>query len=138
MVDTLHKLAATIAERRQADAGSSYTASLFAKGLPKIAQKLGEEAVETVIAAMARDPKGVTGEAADLLFHLLVLLEAAGVPLGDVYAELDRREGVSGLDEKAARGSRPLAVAPLDDADEPSPALALGREEAARPLIRRG
>jgi phosphoribosyl-ATP pyrophosphohydrolase len=148
MVDTLHKLAATIAERRQADAGSSYTASLFAKGLPKIAQKLGEEAVETVIAAMARDPKGVTGEAADLLFHLLVLLEASGVPLADVLAELDRREGVSGLDEKASRtpeapvqaeapAPRPLAAAP--PAPEPTPGLAMGGPApTTRRRIRRG
>jgi phosphoribosyl-ATP pyrophosphohydrolase len=106
--------------------------------LPKIAQKLGEEAVETVIAALGGDAKAVTGEAADLLFHLLVLLETTGVPLGDVYAELDRREGVSGLDEKAARTPKPLAATPIDDTEEPSPGLALGREAAVRPLIRRG
>jgi phosphoribosyl-ATP pyrophosphohydrolase len=153
MVDTLHRLAATIAERRRADAGSSYTASLFARGLPKIAQKLGEEAVETVIAAMARDPKGVTGEAADLLFHLLVLLEASDVPLADVLAELDRREGVSGLDEKASRPAdiamtvapatpeapapRPLGATP--PAPEPTPGLAMGGPApATRRRIRRG
>lgn len=103
MTGTLEQLESTIAARRAADPSASYVASLFAKGLPKIAQKLGEEAVETVIAAMARDPKAVTGEAADLLFHLMVLLGAAGVPLADVLAELDRREGTSGLAEKAAR-----------------------------------
>jgi phosphoribosyl-ATP pyrophosphohydrolase len=145
MVDTLNKLAATIAARRGADAGSSYTASLFAKGLPKIAQKLGEEAVETVIAAMARDPKGVTGEAADLLFHLLVLLEASGVPLADVLAELDRREGVSGLDEKAARtapAAPPEAPRPLAAPATEQPAsagIALGGATAtSRRRIRRG
>ncbi len=103
MTGTLEKLESTITARRNADPGSSYVASLFAKGMPKIAQKLGEEAVETVIAAMAGDAKGVTGEAADLLFHLTVLLAAAGVPLSDVMAELERREGTSGLAEKAAR-----------------------------------
>lgn len=103
MTGTLEQLESTIAARRGADPSASYVASLFAKGLPKIAQKLGEEAVETVIAAMARDPKAVTGEAADLLFHLMMLLAETGVPLADVLAELDRREGVSGLAEKAGR-----------------------------------
>ncbi|MES2497442.1 MAG: phosphoribosyl-ATP diphosphatase [Pseudomonadota bacterium] len=105
MTGTLEQLESTIATRRAADPSTSYVASLFAKGMPKIAQKLGEEAVETVIAAMAGDAKGVTGEAADLLFHLMVLLGQAGVPLADVLAELDRREGTSGLAEKAARTS---------------------------------
>ena len=103
MTGTLEKLESTILARRDADPGSSYVASLFTKGMAKIAQKLGEEAVETVIAAMQGDKKGVTSEAADLLFHLTVLLAAAGVPLADVLAELDRREGRSGLDEKASR-----------------------------------
>ncbi|KRB82589.1 phosphoribosyl-ATP pyrophosphatase [Sphingomonas sp. Root710] len=103
MTATLEQLESTIAARRDADPSASYVASLFAKGMPKIAQKLGEEAVETVIAAMAGDAKAVTSEAADLLFHLTVLLAAAGVPLADVMAELERREGRSGLDEKASR-----------------------------------
>jgi phosphoribosyl-ATP pyrophosphohydrolase len=103
MTSTLEKLESTILARRDADPGSSYVASLFAKGTAKIAQKLGEEAVETVIAAMQGDKKGVTSEAADLLFHLTVLLAAADVPLADVLTELDRREGRSGLDEKASR-----------------------------------
>ena len=103
MTGTLEKLESTILARRDADPGSSYVASLFTTGMAKIAQKLGEEAVETVIAAMQGDKKGVTSEAADLLFHLTVLLAAAGVPLADVLAELDRREGRSGLDEKASR-----------------------------------
>ena len=101
--DTLSRLAATIAVRRAADPESSYVARLNARGLPKIAQKLGEEAVETVIAALSGDTDELTGEAADLLFHLLVLLDAKGVPLAAVLAELDRREGVSGIAEKAAR-----------------------------------
>ena len=103
MTGTLEKLESTILARRYADPGSSYVAALFAKGMAKIAQKLGEEAVETVIAAMQGDAKAVTSEAADLLFHLTVLLAAADVPFTDVLAELDRREGRSGLDEKNAR-----------------------------------
>lgn len=100
---TLHRLEATIAARRGANPDSSYVAKLHAKGLHKIAQKLGEEAVETVIAAMAQDRGALVGEAADLLFHLIVLLNAKGIPLADVLAELDRREGVSGIAEKASR-----------------------------------
>ena len=103
MSDTLARLEAVIAERRKADPSASYVAKLTARGRAKIAQKLGEEAVETVIAAMRDDARELTGEAADLLFHLMVLLADAGVPLAAVLAELDRREGVSGLVEKAAR-----------------------------------
>ena len=103
-MDPLDRLAATIRDRRGADPGSSYVASLFAKGRPKIAQKLGEEAVETVIAAMAQ-PDKIVSEAADLIFHLLVLLADADVTLDDVRAELMRREGVSGHTEKAARNA---------------------------------
>lgn len=103
MSDTLAQLESTILARRDADPGSSYVAALFAKGMPKIAQKLGEEAVETVIAAVAGDAKAVTGEAADLIFHLLVLLAASDVPFDAVLAELARREGMSGLAEKAGR-----------------------------------
>lgn len=101
--DTLTRLEATVAKRRGADPASSYVAKLNARGLPKIAQKLGEEAVEAVIAAMKDDRAELVGEAADLLFHLVVLLDAKGVPLAEVYAELDRREGTSGIAEKAAR-----------------------------------
>ncbi|HKX78395.1 MAG TPA: phosphoribosyl-ATP diphosphatase [Novosphingobium sp.] len=100
---TLERLAATIAARRAADPESSYVARLNARGLAKIAQKLGEEAVETVIAALNEGHEELVGEAADLLFHLLVLLDAKQVPLADVLAELDRREGVSGIAEKASR-----------------------------------
>ena len=100
---TLERLEATVAARRGADPRSSYVARLNAKGLGKIAQKLGEEAVETVIAALSEDDAAVVGEAADLLFHLVVLLGAKGIPLSEVMAELDRREGTSGLAEKASR-----------------------------------
>lgn len=102
-MDTLSRLEATIAQRRLAAPDESYVAKLHAKGLPKIAQKLGEEATEAVIAALAGDEAELVGEAADLLFHLMVLLGAKGVALEQVLTELDRREGVSGLAEKAAR-----------------------------------
>jgi phosphoribosyl-ATP pyrophosphohydrolase len=103
MTDGLFQLETTIRSRRSADPDSSYVARLSVAGRAKIAQKFGEEAVETVIAAMEGDAAQLTAEAADLLFHLLVLLADAGVGLGDVIAELERREGVSGLAEKAAR-----------------------------------
>lgn len=102
-MDTLTRLETTIAQRLLASPEESYVAKLHAKGLKKIAQKLGEEATETVIAALSGDEGELVGEAADLLFHLLVLLAEKGVPLGKVLAELDRREGLSGLMEKAAR-----------------------------------
>jgi phosphoribosyl-ATP pyrophosphohydrolase len=102
-METLSRLEATIAQRRLAAPDQSYVAKLHAKGLNKIAQKLGEEATETVIAALAGDEAELVGEAADLLFHLMVLLAEKGVTLEQVFAELDRREGVSGLDEKASR-----------------------------------
>jgi len=104
-MDPLDRLEATIRERRTGDPQASYVAKLTAKGRAKIAQKLGEEAVETVIAAIQDDKAALTGEAADLLFHLLVLLADAGVTLDEVRAELTRREGVSGLDEKASRNA---------------------------------
>ncbi len=103
MTDTLDRLQKTIAARRAADPDSSYVARLFASGRPKIVQKVGEEAVETVIAAMAGDRKGVVSEATDLIFHLAVLLAEQGLGFDDIFAELDRREGLSGLAEKAAR-----------------------------------
>lgn len=103
MRDTLNRLEKVIAERRGASADTSYVASLFAKGREKIAQKLGEEATETVIASLSGDPAKLTAEAADLLFHLLVLLAEGGVSVDDVLAELDRRDGLSGLAEKASR-----------------------------------
>jgi phosphoribosyl-ATP pyrophosphohydrolase len=103
MRDTLNRLEQVIAERRGASADTSYVASLFAKGREKIAQKLGEEATETVIASLSGDPAKLTAEAADLLFHLLVLLAEGGVSVDDVLAELDRRDGLSGIAEKASR-----------------------------------
>jgi phosphoribosyl-ATP pyrophosphohydrolase len=105
MSDIIARLEALITERRDAAADSSYVASLFAKGREKMAQKLGEEATETVIASLSGDPAKLTSEAADLVFHLLVLLAEGGVNFGDVLAELERREGVSGIAEKAARAS---------------------------------
>ena len=105
MADTLTRLEATIASRKGADPASSYVASLFAKGRAKIARKLGEEAVEAIVAALAEDKASLTGEAADMIFHLMVLLADADVPLADVLAELERREGISGHDEKAGRSA---------------------------------
>ncbi len=104
-MDTLSRLETTIAARSAAAPETSYVASLNARGVPVIARKLGEEAVETVIAALSGSREELVGEAADLMFHLIVLLAAKDVPLADVLAELDRREGTSGLDEKAARTS---------------------------------
>ena len=101
----LTRLEATLRERRSGDPKLSYVAKLHAKGIAKIAQKLGEEAVETVIAALSEDNAALIGEAADLLFHLLVLLDARGLSLADVVAELERREGVSGVAEKAGRAA---------------------------------
>lgn len=102
-MDLLTRLEATITERLSADSGSSYVASLKAKGLPAIARKLGEEATEAVVAALAGSEAELVGEAADVLFHLTVLLAARGIPLDQVMAELERREGTSGLAEKASR-----------------------------------
>lgn len=103
MSETLARLEATIASRRHASGEKSYVARQFAKGRLKIAEKLGEEAIETVIAGVAQDDQALVGEAADLLFHLMILLAEREIPLADVLAELDKREGVSGLDEKAGR-----------------------------------
>ncbi|WP_423141652.1 phosphoribosyl-ATP diphosphatase [Parablastomonas sp. CN1-191] len=103
MSDTLSRLAETIATRRAADPATSWVAKLHSKGVPGIARKLGEEAVETIVAALSGNREDLIGEAADTLFHLLVLLDAKGVPLAEVLAELDRREGISGIAEKAAR-----------------------------------
>ncbi len=100
----LDRLAATIASRRGADPDSSWTARLLARGPEKCAEKFGEEAVEAIIAAVKDDRPALIGEAADVIYHLLVMLAARDVSLEDVVAELARREGVSGIDEKAARG----------------------------------
>lgn len=101
--DTLQRLAATIAARKGADPDTSWTAKLFAKGPEKCAEKFGEEAVEAIIAAVRNDRENLTCEAADVLYHLLVMLASRDVPLSDVLAELDRRQGTSGIAEKAAR-----------------------------------
>jgi len=103
MADSLDALEQTIRERRTGDPATSYVAKLTARGRAKIAQKLGEEATETVIAAIQDDRTELTKEAADLVFHLIMLLADAGLSLDDVRAELARREGVSGLEEKASR-----------------------------------
>lgn len=100
----LDRLFEVIAARKGADPASSYTAKLFSKGVSACAQKLGEEAVETVIAAASGDREGALSESADLLYHWLVLVAALDLDPADVYAELARREGRSGLDEKASRG----------------------------------
>lgn len=103
MSDALDRLFATIAARKGGDASSSYTAKLLAAGVEKCAKKFGEEAVETVIAAVQRDKSELAKESADVLYHLLVVWAAAGITPEDVYAVLKAREGISGLDEKASR-----------------------------------
>lgn len=100
---TLAELEAIVAARAGAQAGSSYTRALLEKGIAKCAQKLGEEAVETVIAAVSGSESEVVSESADLLYHLMVVLKARGIALSEVHAELARRTGQSGLAEKAAR-----------------------------------
>ena len=99
----LDDLYAVIASRKGADPETSYTAKLFAKGRGKIAQKVGEEAVETVVAAVSQGPDAVVAESADLLYHLLVLWAECGVTPERVWAELDRRAGTSGIAEKQSR-----------------------------------
>lgn len=99
----LERLYATIESRKGADPASSHTAKLFSKGTAKIAQKVGEEAVETVIAALHEGPGALKSESADLVYHLMVLWADAGIRPEDVWAELERREGTSGITEKAAR-----------------------------------
>jgi phosphoribosyl-ATP pyrophosphohydrolase len=100
---TLADLARIVAERAAAPASDSYTAKLLADGPAKAAKKLGEEAVEAAIAAVQGDRENLTAEAADVLYHLLVVLQGADIPLSDVMAELERRTAQSGLAEKAAR-----------------------------------
>ena len=104
-MSVIDRLEATIAARKaEGDASKSHTAQLLAKGRLKCAQKFGEEAVEAVIAASTNDRDELVKESADALFHLLVMLSASNVALSDVWAELERREGVSGVTEKASRG----------------------------------
>lgn len=100
---TLHELEQIIATRAKAASDESWTAKLLAKGPEKVAEKFGEEAIEAVIEAVKGDAKGLTSEAADVLFHLLVMLHSHGVSLDDVMGELARRQSQSGLQEKASR-----------------------------------
>lgn len=102
-MNALERLAATIAARKGADAGESWTARLLASGPEKCAEKFGEEAVEAIIEAVKGDRARLTAEAADVIYHLLVMCAARDVSLDDVLAELARREGQSGLAEKAGR-----------------------------------
>ena len=99
----LDRLAATIQSRKGADPDTSWTAKLLSKGPEKCAEKFGEEAVEAIIEAVKGDRVRLTAEAADVVYHLLVMLAARDVTLADVLTELDRREGISGIAEKAAR-----------------------------------
>ncbi len=101
--ETLDRLAATIEARKGADPGESYTAKLLSEGIDRSAKKFGEEAVETVIAAIQGDKDGIASESADLMYHWLVLLARSGVSLDDVASWLESREGRSGLEEKAWR-----------------------------------
>ena len=102
-LDVLAALASEVARKRNAPPSESYTAKLISQGVDKCAKKFGEEAVELAIAAVGTDNRQVTAEAADVLYHLLVVLEAKGVKLSDVMSELERRRGLSGHAEKAAR-----------------------------------
>lgn len=103
-MSVLHDLEAVIAARKGADPDSSWTAKLLAKGPEKCAEKFGEEAIEAIIAAAKGDGENLTYEAADVLYHLLVMLAARDIALDDVLAELARRQGTSGIAEKASRG----------------------------------
>ena len=102
-LEILADLAEAVVRRRGAAPDESYTAKLLSQGVEKCAKKLGEEAIEAALAAVAGDKQHLTKEAADLLYHLLVLLAACDVPLADVMAEIESRKGVSGLAEKASR-----------------------------------
>lgn len=103
MSDILHRLATIIAARKGADPETSWTAKLIAKGPDKVAEKFGEEAIEAIIATVRNDPGNLKAEAADVLYHLLVMLAVRDVALDDVLAELESRTGQSGLAEKADR-----------------------------------
>ncbi|MES9962490.1 MAG: phosphoribosyl-ATP diphosphatase [Candidatus Sedimenticola sp. 20ELBAFRAG] len=104
MSDVLERLAEVLEERKSAEPDSSYVAKLYAKGLDAILKKIGEEATETVMAAKDGDADKIIYETADLWFHSMVLLAQQGLGPQDVLAELDRRFGLSGLEEKASRG----------------------------------
>jgi phosphoribosyl-ATP pyrophosphohydrolase len=100
---SLQDLEKIVAERASVTDGSSWTAKLVEKGMPVAAKKLGEEAIETVIAAVSKDDQGLISESADLIYHWLVVLKIAGVPLSAVLEELEKRTAKSGLQEKASR-----------------------------------
>ena len=104
MNDILERLAATLEARKEADPDKSYVAKLYAKGLDSILKKIGEEAAETIIAAKDGDRQQIVYETADLWFHCLVLLASQGIHPNEVLAELARREGLSGIEEKRSRG----------------------------------
>ena len=104
-MSVLHELAATIDARKSADPDSSWTAKLLAKGPEKCAEKFGEEAIEAIIEAVKGDRDGMVSEGADVLYHFLVMLAARDVELDDVLSELARRQGLSGIAEKASRTS---------------------------------
>ena len=103
-MEILDRLETVIASRKGGDADKSYVAKLFKKGRQKIAQKVGEEGVECALAAVMGDRDEIISESADLLFHLMVLWADSGVRPDDIFAELARREGISGIDEKKSRG----------------------------------
>jgi phosphoribosyl-ATP pyrophosphohydrolase len=103
--DILLRLEALLHERKRAAPASSYVSALYAKGLDAVLKKVGEEATEAILAAKGEDRAHLTREVADLIFHTLVMLAAKDVPLADVLAELERREGTSGLDEKKSRAA---------------------------------
>jgi phosphoribosyl-ATP pyrophosphohydrolase len=104
LYQTLERIAASIEERKNGDAAASYVAQLFAKGEDAMLKKIGEEATETVLAAKSGDRLHLVREVADLWFHCMIVLARHGLGPADVLAEMHRREGISGLDEKAARG----------------------------------
>jgi phosphoribosyl-ATP pyrophosphohydrolase len=126
---TLNTLEKIIAERAEVTDGSSYTATLISCGVEKCAQKMGEEAVEAAIAAAIRDRIELTKEAADLLYHLLVVLNASNIPLRQVMAELDRRTSQSGIAEKA---SRPHPARPAPKAAK---TISAGRKTSAKKAV---
>lgn len=103
MADTLKKLRGVIDSRKNSDPETSYVAKLFNKGIGKICEKVGEEATETIIAAISQKKKDVIYESADLMFHLSVLWAAKGIQPAEIMQELENRMGISGIDEKAAR-----------------------------------
>ena len=106
MSDVLNRLAAVLEARKGTDPQGSYVAGLYAKGLDAVLKKIGEEATETVLAAKSGEREKIIHETADLWFHTLIMLAQTGLKPDDILTELDRRFGVSGLDEKAARPGR--------------------------------